>query len=157
MLRRTIIGVIASAALIAATTGTAFAGQTVVQAIKAQDRIISASPTYKSLKSFKIDSTTAAKNAIPKYLALQKLFDKAASSVASASATPSQKTGQKDWVNGVRMGASGIGYLVTELNAVVRGDKTAAKTAATKAVKLLDAGNALGDKGDKLLGLPNND
>jgi hypothetical protein len=158
MIRKTIFGVIAAAALIAASAGNALAGnQTVIQAIKAQDKVIDASSTYKSVKSFKIDSVTAAKKAIPKYEALQKLLANAATSVAGASATAGQKTGQKDWVSGVRTLSTGIGYLVTELNDAVHNNNAAAKTAARKAEKLIIAGNTIGAKGDKLLGLSTSD
>lgn len=158
MFRRTIIGVLTAAVLIAGWAANATASSlTVTQAIKAQDRVIHANATYKSLKGFKIDTAAEAAKAIPKYVVLQKLIDTAATSVAGATATAAQKTGQKDWVSGARELAKGIGYFVTELNDVVHNNKTAAKTEAIKAEKLLSAGSVAGSKGDRLLGLPAND
>lgn len=71
--------------------------------------------------------------------------------------TAKQKQGQKDWVGGVRLLAHGIGLLDTALADAVNGKTGAARSELVNAQKALAAGNALGTKGDKLLGLPTND
>jgi 2,3-bisphosphoglycerate-independent phosphoglycerate mutase len=158
VIRRTIIGVISTAVLISVSAGGAMAGSlTVTQAIKAQDKVVHADPAYKSLKNFKIETAAEAEKAIPKFESLQKLLNNAATAVSKSSATAAQKTGQNDWVSGVRTLSKGIGYFVTELNDLVHGNKVSAKVAALKADKLLKAGNASGSKGDRLLGLPPSD
>ena len=159
MFRRIIIGVITAAVLIGLPAASASAVTlTVTQAIEAQDKTIHASAAYKSLQDFKIKTAAEAKLAIPKYVALQKLLANAATAVSTAAATTAtQKTGRKEWVTGVRTLARGIGFLVTELNDAVHGNKTATKAAAQKAITYIDAGNATGDKADALLGLAKGD
>jgi hypothetical protein len=158
VIRQTIAGLIAAGVLFGAGAGMAGASQmTVTQAIKAQDKIVSTNPTYKSLKGFKVTTVAQAKQVIPKIKKLQGVIDNAATVVSGASATSAQKAGQKDWVAGTREQGRGIGGLAAALTDLVNGKKAAAKTALVNALKLVSAGDKLSIKGDNLLGLPIDD
>jgi len=153
------VSVIAVCLLAGATAGAAQAATpSVTTAIKAQDKAIKDSAVFKSLKHIKVNTPAQAKALIPKYQALQLKLQHAATVVSKASATGSeQRQGQKDWVGGVRELAHGVGLLDVALKDAVDGNKTAAKTELIKAEKALTAANALGTKGDRLLGLPTKD
>lgn len=143
-------GGMAGAAQAATTSGTT--------AIKAQDKAVIDSAVFKSLKHVKLNTPAQAKAAIPKYKALQLKLEHAAAVVSQASTKGSkQKQGQKDWVGGVREVAHGIGLLDTALQDAVNGKAAAAKAELVKAEKALNAGDALGVKGDMLLGLSSGD
>jgi len=130
----------------------------VTTAIKAQDKAVKHSAAFRSLKHIKITTPAQAKAAIPKYRALALKLEHAANVVAGASAKgATQKQGQKDWVEGVREVAHGIGLLDTALTDAVHGKGSAAKAELVKAEKALNAGDAIGTKGDKLLGLSPSD
>jgi hypothetical protein len=130
----------------------------VTTAIKAQDKAVKNSAVFKSLKHVKVSTPAQAKALIPKYKALQLKLDHAATVVSKAAATGAQqKQGQKDWVGGVRDLAQGIGFLDVALKDAIDGNGSAAKTELAKAQKALSAGDALGTKGDELLGLPTDD
>lgn len=88
----------------------------------------------------------------------QRQLEHAATVVSQASANGSeQNQGQKDWVGGVSEVAHGIGLLDTALQDAVDGTAAAAKAGLVKPEKALNAGDALGVKGDLLLGLPSGD
>jgi len=149
------VSVIAACVVAGGAAGAAQAATSVTAAIKAQDKAVKNSAAFKSLKHVSAGTPAQAKALIPKYKALQVKLDHAATVVSKASATGAkQKQGQKDWVDGVRELAQGIGMLDAALADAVKGNKAAAKSALTKAQKELVAGNNLGAKGDKLLGLP---
>jgi hypothetical protein len=143
----------------AATGGVAQANSTnVVTAIKSQDKVIKRSPAYKELQHFDVKTKTQARTLLKSFSALQREADHAASVVAAASTSSArQKSGQRDWVNGMREGARGIGQFETGIKDLLAGKKTDAKQEVVRAEKTLKAGNALGSKGDKLLGLPTRD
>lgn len=153
------VSVITACVLVGGAAGAAQAATpSVTTAIKGQDKAVKDSAVFKSLKNVKVNTPAQAKALIPKYKALQLKLEHAATVVSHASATgPNQKTGQTDWVGGVRELARGIGLVDTALKDAVDGNKTAAMAELVKAQKALTAGNALGTKGDKLLGLSTND
>ena len=158
MIRRTLMTLTAAAVTLGLSGGVATAsGQTVIQAIHAQDKIVHSNPGYRSLQNFSIRTVAQAKAAIPKLIAVEKLLTHAADAVQSASATPAQKAGQKDWVAGVRGVAKATGMLVVALQDVEQGKSSAANTEALAAVKIIRASNTLGIRGDKLLHLPTSD
>jgi hypothetical protein len=152
-----VIAVIAVMVLAAVVSVAAASGMTVTQAIKAQDKIVRSNPEYKSLKHIKANTVAQAKALIPKLDSLKRSVDHAATAVSSASATSSQKAGQRDWVKGGRLLADGLGGLAAGLNDVVHGKTSAAKSALARAQRNLDAADAIGEKGDRLLGLPTSD
>lgn len=153
------VSVITACLLAGGAAGAAQAATpSVTAAIKAQDKVVKNSAAFKGLKHVKIGTPAQAKALIPKYKALQLELQHAATVVAAASAKGStQKQGQADWVGGVREVARGIGLFDTALKDAVNGKAAAAKAELVKAQKALAAGNALGTKGDKLLGLPSSD
>jgi len=153
------MSILTACLLAVCTVGTAQASSTsVTAAIKAQDKIFKTSPAYKSLKDFKLSTTAEAKKLVKEFKALRVAADHAATVVSEASASGAkQKQGQNDWVDGLREAATGMGMLNTALQDALDGKAAAAKTLLAKGQKGLDAGNALGDKGDRLLGLPTSD
>jgi len=150
---------LAAAIAAGASSGVAQAkSANVVTVIKAQDRLIKRSPAYKDLQHFNVNTKTPAKKLVKSFSALKRETDHAATVVAAASTSSArQKRGQRDWVAGMREGARGIGQFDTAIKDLMAGKKAMAKREATKAEKTLKAGNALGSKGDKLLGLPTRD
>ena len=60
-------------------------------------------------------------------------------------------------MTGVRDTAHGISDIGVELQDVVAGNQTAARTMLAKALRLIGSGSLLESKGDKLLGLPTSD
>ena len=140
------------------TTEAVASGESVTAAIHAQDKAIKGSATYQDVQHFHASTVAQAKALIPKFAQLKSTLEHGASVVSGASATGSaQEQGQKDWVDGVREVAAGVGSFETGIKDLVAGNKTAAKTAVVKAEKLIKAGNLLSGKGDKLLGLPTRD
>jgi hypothetical protein len=140
------------------TTEAAASGMSVTAAIQAQDKAIKDSSTYQDVQHFHATTTAQAKALIPKFAQLKTTLEHGASVVAGASTTSStQKQGQKDWVDGVREVAGGVGAFETGIKDLVAGNKDSAKAAVLKAEKLIKAGNLLSGKGDKLLGLPTKD
>lgn len=159
-LKSRVVSLGVSVAVIAGITGgVAQAKSTnVVTAIKSQDKLIKRSPAYKELQHFDVKTKTQARTLLKSFSALQREADHAASVVAAASTSSArQKSGRRDWVNGMREGARGIGQFDTGIKDLLAGKKTDAKREVVKAEKTLKAGNALGSKGDKLLGLPTRD
>jgi hypothetical protein len=140
-------------------TGVAQAASTnVVTAIKTQDRVIKRSPAYKDLQHIDVKTKAQARMLLKSFSTLRREADHAASVVAAASTSGArQKQGQRDWVNGAREFASGLGEFLTGFNDLRAGKTADAKRELLKADKTLKAGNALGSKGDKLLGLPTRD
>lgn len=158
-LRTRAVSVITACLLAGGMAGAAQAATpSVTAAIKAQDKAVKNSAVFRSLKHIKITTPAQAKVAIPKYKALQLKLEHAATVVSAASAKgATQKQGQKDWVEGVREVAHGIGLLDTALTDAVDGKDAAAKAEAIKAQKALNAGDVVGTEGDKLLGLSPSD
>jgi hypothetical protein len=139
----------------------------VIQAIRAQDKIVRHSSEYKSLQHIKASISVAqAKAAIPKLNSLEVLLsasssrsrsrslDRAAATVSRAPASNAQRTGRSDWVKGTRLLADWVGGVAAALRDVVDGDKESVKAALRKAQRELSAANTIGEKGDRLLGLP---
>jgi hypothetical protein len=156
--RTGLVSVIVACSLAGAAAGTAEAGaMSVKTAIKAQDKVVKSSPAFQSLKQIKVNTAAQVTVLIRKDRALEKKLNHAAAVVSAASATGSrQKQGQKDWVNGVRDIAQGLGTLNVALEDAIHGRATAAKTAELKAENKVEAGDALGTRGDKLLGISPN-
>ena len=159
-LKSRVISLGLSVAVVAGVTGgVAQARSTnVVSAIKTQDKLIRRSPAYKDLQHFDVKTKGQAKTLLKSFPALEREADHAATVVAAASTdSVRQRRGQRDWVAGMREGARGIGQFDTAIKDVLAGRKATAKREAIKAEKTIKAGNALGSKGDKLLGLPTSD
>jgi hypothetical protein len=158
-LRVSALSLVTMAVVVLGLAGTAGArSMSVTAAIKAQDRAVKHSTALKKLSRLNASTPAQAKKVIPDLQALEKKLDQAATAVSKATAsTPRQKAGQKDWVGGVRGLAHGFAQLVIALKDVEHGNKTAARAEAVTAQKTLDKANSLGEKGDRLLGLPTSD
>src|SRR5579871_332324 len=125
-----------------------------VQAIKAQDRVVANSPAYRQLQHFDANTPAQAKALIPKFAALESKIRHAASAVSAASTTTStQQRAQSDWVTGARQEATGIGEFETGFKDLIAGRKATAKAEVTKGAENIKAGDVLSAKADKLLGL----
>ena len=157
MLRRTMVGV-ASAAVLFGVTATAASAETAVQAaIIQQDETISKAPGFKVVANFSKYKVGSLGKLAPEVAALGRLYANAGIVVARATPTSSkEKSGQADWVAGVREGSVEFRYLAKEMTDISKGDSTAAKTAATIAKKAADTALTELHKGDALLGLPKN-
>jgi hypothetical protein len=155
--RTMVLGGLAATVLLSTSAGAST--MTVTQAIKAQDKIVSRNAEYKSLKhnNVKANTIAQAKALIPKLDSLKTAVARAATAVSHASATSSQKAGKSDWVKGVRLLATGLGDVASELRDIVHGKTTAAKRALTQAQHNLNAANTIGERGDRLLRLPTSD
>lgn len=130
--------------------------------IKAQDKAVLHSSAYKKVEKElkkKSPATRAELNKLAKECkALKGKIDSAASAVASESASTAKgKTGQKDWVDGVRDIAKGFGDVVTAIKDDENGDKAAAKRELRDFLDEADKGGKLTDKADTDLGLPQGD
>ena len=149
---------LSAAAILAGQAATADAASSVTAAIKSQDTAVRHNPAVRALAHFQANTSAQAQKLIPEFQAATKAFDHAATVVSHASASSAQQTaGQKDWVGGVRELARGFTQLSTALRDVVSGDRTAAQREAVTALKTVKAGERLGVKGDRLLGLPSSD
>jgi hypothetical protein len=159
MRRRMVGSLIAGALLMVAVPVASANGQTVYQAIAAQNKVVFNSAGYKLLlhpNSFKTRSNL--KPYVPKMEKLQQLLAHEATVVSRSSISSSaQKTGRDEWVTGTGFMSIGIGALVAELKDVLHNNLTAARTQLTKEKKFINSGLALRKKGDKLLGLPSED
>jgi hypothetical protein len=130
----------------------------VVAAVKSQDRIVKNSAAYKSLKHVTANTPAEARKLIAEFKALQSKVEHAATVVSQASASgATQKQGQKDWVTGVRDLARGIGQFDTGLQDVIDHKTATGKAELKKATRTLATANTVGDRGDKLLGIPASD
>lgn len=139
-----------------ATAGAA--GMSVTAAIHAQDKAVKNSPAFKKLEHLNVKTPAAAKKAIPELKAAAKKLDKAATAVSDATATTAkQRAGQKDWVAGVRDLSHGLSQLGTALKDIEQGNQAGAKKAVLASQASMKKGNAIGSKGDRLLGLPTSD
>jgi hypothetical protein len=147
------VAVAASASGVAQATST-----NVVTAIKAQDRVIKRSPAYKDLQRVDVKTKAQARTLLRSFSALRREADQAATVVAAASTSNArQKQGQRDWVHGAREFANGLGEFDAGFRDLAAGKTADAKRELLKAERTLKAGNALGSRGDKLLGLPTSD
>jgi len=158
-LKSRVVSLGVSVAVAAGASGIAQAKTTnVVQAIKTQDKVIKHSHAYKELQHFDATTKTQARTLLKSFSALRRKADHAATVVAAASTSSAQqKQGQRDWVDGVREVARGIGQFDTGIRDLIAGNKAAAKRELRKAERTVKAGNAIGTKGDRLLHLPTSD
>jgi hypothetical protein len=144
-----------SAATAAFATPAAAHKLTVVEAVVAQDRILSHSAGYKIVANLKHYTVAEYPKLAPKVAELKRIIDHAAVVVSHASATTTrQRTGRKDWVAGAHLTATGFSDLAVELEDAAKGDQAATLREASAGKKLLKAGAALASRGDRLLGLP---
>jgi hypothetical protein len=139
--------------------GAAQAGaMTVTAAVKSQDRIVKDSAAYRSLKHIDANTPAAARRLVTAFRALQLRVEHAATVVSRASASGArQKLGQRDWVDGVRDLARGIGQLDVALEDIIHGRNAAGKAELLRAKRTLAVANALGTRGKRLLGIPANE
>jgi hypothetical protein len=146
-------GALTAAAVAAGVfAGTAEAGQNVVAAIKSQEQAVI--PSLKVLDKINFSSPSDAKKYVPKLQTAVKKLNTAANVVARASASSStQKQGQADWVKGIRGDATALGYLVTALKDISSSNQSGALTYIHKAKVLEKSSTAIGEKGEKLLGI----
>jgi hypothetical protein len=156
VIRRTIVGMLTAGALVlTASPMAAASGQTVYQAILAQNRVVFHSKGYELLlKPSAFDKAANIRRYLPELRVLQGLLNRSATVVSMGSVTSSAQTqGRTDWAKGTREMASGIGALVAEGQAVLDGDVSQIKSELTVEKKDISAGLTLRDKGDQLLGL----
>jgi len=131
---------------------------TVTAAVKAQDRIVKNSAAYRSLTHFSANTPAAARRLVTEFKALQLRVEHAATVVSRASAIGArQKLGQRDWVDGVRDLARGIGQFDVALEDIIHGRNAAGKSELLRAKRTLAVANALGTKGKRLLRIPANE
>ena len=158
-LRRAMVSLTAVALLGAGGSATAgAAGLTVAAALKAHGSRGSQSPVIKQLQHLTVNTPAQAKKVIPDLNAAAQKLNHAAAVVSTATtSTARQPMGKKDWVAGVRDLARGFSLLVVALTDIEHGHKAAAKAEAVAAQKLVTTGNAIGARGDRLLGLPTSD
>jgi hypothetical protein len=147
----------AALALTGATAGAAQASSpNVVSAIKAQDKIINKAPAWKAL-NHEPTSEAQVKKLISDLGSLEKLGAHAVAVVSRSSTTSAkQRQGKADWINGSREQDRGMLELGTALKDALAGN-AASVAEYNKGLDKIDAGTALGSKGDKLLGLPRDD
>jgi hypothetical protein len=148
----------AGLALTGAIAGAAQASSpNVVSAIKAQDKIISKAPAWKALKH-EPTSIAQVKKLISDIASLEKLGVHAVAVVSRSSTTSAkQRQGKADWINGSREQDRGLLELGTALKDALAGNGAGSAAEYTKGIAKVNAGTALGSKGDRLLGLPPND
>jgi len=156
--RTGLVSAFAACFLAVAVAGVAQASaMSVKTAIKTQDKVLKSSSALNSLKHLKVTTAAQVKVAIRKDKTLESKLNHAATVVAAATAIGTkQRQGRKDWVDGVRDISKGFGVLNSALEDAIHGKAAAAKTAELKAENKVTAGDALGAKGDKLLGISPN-
>lgn len=154
-----LVALLAVGVLTAAAAGAAQASATpVVTAIKSQDRVIRHSAAYRSLKHIRTSTAAEARKLIREFEALQPKVEHAATVVSHAAAVGArQRRGKRDWVTGARELARGIGQLDAGLLDVEHGRASAGKAILLRADRTLGMANLIGDRGDRLLGLPTTD
>jgi len=131
---------------------------TVTAAVKAQDRIVKDSAAYRSLKHISANTPAEARRLVTAFRALQRKVEHAATVVSRASAVGTrQKLGQRDWVEGVRDLARGIGQLDVALEDIIHGRNAAGRSELLRAKRTLAIANAVGTRGKRLLRIPAND
>jgi hypothetical protein len=156
-MRRFIIALAPVAAMCATltmSTGSASASVSVVTAIRSQDKAVNESSALKALKGIDASKPGDAKKLIKPIETLAKKFDHAATVVADSTVDSStQRLARKDWSTGVREFATGFYTLGRALRDVSDGNSAQAVSLVTKADKGIKAGEKLGDKADRLLGI----
>ena len=159
LLKRGAVLLAVSAVGLGALTGVAQASDaTVKAAIHKQDRSLAESAAVKKILKSPTRTTTSAPKAIKLFTALEKRFDAAATAVSKTSASTAKgRTGEADWVGGVRGVAKGLGQFVVAFKDVEHKRQTAAKKEATTAVKTIAAAEKRVATADKDLGLPAGD
>jgi len=157
-LRTGLVSVFTACLLALAVTGIAQASAVSVKAaVKAQDKALKSSSALNSLKHIKATTPAQIKVVVGKDKALETKLNHAATVVSQASATgATQKQGQKDWVDSVRDISKGFGQLNIALEDAIHDKAAAAKKAEAKAENTVAAGDALGAKANKLLGISPN-
>jgi hypothetical protein len=158
IVRRVTVGVLCAAAGVAVPAAAHAAEMNVVAAVKAQDKVVKSSPAYQAVKQLVAAKAAQPKALTPKIARLDRTLEHAATVVGSASTSTSrQKQGQREWVTGVRDLTKGFEQLQIELKDLQAGRTSAARAAKAKGERLIKAGEAIGEKGDGLLGLPDSD
>ena len=116
------------------------------------------SSALKKLKGLDASKPGDARKLIKPIDALAGKFDHAATVVAGSTAdSPTQRIARKDWSTGVREFATGFYTLDRALRDVSDGNPSKAVALVTKADKTIKAGEKLGDRADRLLGLAKGD
>ena len=129
-----------------------------IPTIKAQDRVIRSTAGYADLTHSTLSTKGQAKKDIPELQTLKAKISQAATAVSHAQTTSAtQKAGQKDWVRGAQELADAVGQIDTGLKDLIQNNKTAAATALRRGQKTLGAADKVGNRADKLLGLPKNE
>jgi hypothetical protein len=157
--RSRLLALLIAGAFVVLATGAAQAGATTVTAaVKAQDRIVKNSVAYRSLKHFSANTPAAARRLVTEFKALQLRVEHAANVVSRASASGvRQKLGQREWVDGVRDLARGIGQLDVALEDIIHGRNATGRSELLRAKRTLAVANAVGTRGKRLLRIPAND
>ena len=150
--------VVAICATLTVTAGSASASVSVVTAIHGQDKAVNESAALKKLKGLDASKPGDAKKLIKPIDTLAKKFDHAANVVADSTADSStQRLARRDWTTGVREFATGFFTLDRALRDVSDGNPSQAVSLVAKADKSIRAGEKLGDKADRLLGITTGD
>jgi hypothetical protein len=130
---------------------------TLVQAIMTAEHSVENSSALQYLvlntKSFK--TAAGRKAALPRVVAVGKLYAQISRDVAKSTAsTSTQKTARTAWVLGAKLGSEEYAALAQEFRDVAAGDSAAAATYELRGLADAKSAKADFDKADKLLGLP---
>jgi hypothetical protein len=154
------VPVAAMCAMLAMSAGSASASASVnvVEAIHQQDAVVSASAALQRLQHLEAtDKNDSSKLYVP-IETLARKFAHSASIVSDSSAdSAKQRLGRKDWVAGVREISAGFYKLGHAINDVRHDDRAAGSRLALEATKKVQAGQKLGYRADRLLGLDHGD
>jgi hypothetical protein len=128
-------------------------GTTVEAALKAQQKVVFASPAFKFLQAHpNVNTPAQAKALISKSATIIRLMEQAATVVGNASAsTPTQKQARHQIVTGLLGEANGFQTEENGLKELVTGHKAQAEEMIKKGQKALRAAGMLEQSGVKLL------
>jgi hypothetical protein len=140
-------------ATIGVAAGNAQAGtENVVPTVRHEMRTMKRAVASENLKHAKINTRAEARRAEPKFRALAKTLDRAATVVSeSSTATTRQRRGKRDWVLGVGDVARSYGQFDVALNDIVHGRRAAARREALRAEGTVLRASKLLVRADRLL------
>jgi hypothetical protein len=154
-----LLSMLVAGALVSGVAGAAQASTaSVTTAVKSQDRVVKHSVAYRSLKNIdRVRTRSQARVLIRRDARLQLLLRHAATVVSRATVSDArQRTGRRDWVIGVRDLARGVGQLDGGFRQLLDGRSLAARRDLLRAKHTLRVADAIGTRGDRLLGIPPN-